>query len=142
MLGFGIGCTCVPLWLITAKNTDCSTGPLAHPFTLSLAPLTRSLAPDCSLCSRPPLRSLVRSLAYFAHSLARGTVNDGMAILSCFFQFSTVVRRLSSVAKHFHPKLSFVSWCKTGSGSLAREPKAGVCLCTVKVTHNLHDDKK
>ena len=25
---------------------------------------------------RPPLRSLVRSLAHFAHSLARGTVND------------------------------------------------------------------
>ena len=30
-------------------------------------------------------RSLVRSLAHFAHSLARGTVNDWMVILSVFF---------------------------------------------------------
>ena len=73
------------LWSITAKNTDCSTGPLARPFARSLAPLTRSLAPDCSLRSRPPLRSLVCSLAHFAHSLARGTVNDWMPILSVFF---------------------------------------------------------
>ena len=42
-----------------------STGPLARLFV-------RSLAPDCSLRLRPPLRSLVRSLAHFAHSLARG----------------------------------------------------------------------
>ena len=70
---------------ITAKNTDCSAGPLARPFAHSLAPLTRSLAPDYLLRSRPPLRSLVRSLAHFAHSLARGTVNDWMAILSVFF---------------------------------------------------------
>ena len=38
--------------------------------------LVCSLAPDCSLHSRPPLHSLVRSLAHFAHSLARGKVND------------------------------------------------------------------
>ena len=63
------------LWSRTAKNTDCSTGPLARPFARSLAPLTRSLAPACSLRSRPPLRSLLRSLAHFAHSLARGKVN-------------------------------------------------------------------
>ena len=56
-------------------NQDVSTGPLARPFTCSLTPLTRSLASDCSLRSRPPLRSLVRSLAHFAHSLARGKVN-------------------------------------------------------------------
>ena len=74
-----------PLWSGTNKNRDVSTGPLARPFARSLAPLTRSLAPDCSLRSRPPLRSLVRSLAHFAHSLARGTVNDWMAILSVFF---------------------------------------------------------
>jgi len=48
---------------------------LGHSLVRSLAPLTRSLAPDCSLRSRPPLRSLVRSLAHFAHSLARGKVN-------------------------------------------------------------------
>ena len=52
-----------------------NTGPLARPFARSLAPLTRELAPDCSLRSRPPLRSLVHSLAHFAHSLARGKVN-------------------------------------------------------------------
>ena len=72
-----------PLWSITAKNTDRSTGPLARPFARSLAPLTRSLAPDCSLRSRPPLHSL----AHFTHSLARETVNDWMAILSVFFLF-------------------------------------------------------
>ena len=66
----------VALWSITAKNTDRNTGPLARPFARSLAPLARSLAPDCSLRSRPPLRSLVRSLARFVHSLAHGTVND------------------------------------------------------------------
>ena len=61
-------------WFRTAKNPDVSTGPLARPFDCSLAPLTRSLAPDCSLCSRPPLHLLVCSLAHFAHTLARGTV--------------------------------------------------------------------
>ena len=73
------------LWSITAKNTDCSTGPLARPFARSLAPLTCSLAPPCSLCLHALLRSLVCSLAHFAHSLARGTVNDWMTILSVFF---------------------------------------------------------
>ena len=82
--------------ILNRKNRDVSTGPLAPPFACSLAPLTRSLALDCSLRSRPPLRSLVRSLAHFAHSLAhfaqslaRGTVKDEMAIL-CFFLFSTI----------------------------------------------------
>ena len=32
------------LWSGTNKNGDVSTGPLAHPFARSLAPLTRSLA--------------------------------------------------------------------------------------------------
>ena len=63
------------LWSGTNKNRDVSTGPLARPFARSLAPLTRSLAPDCLLRLRPPLRSLVSSLAHFAHSLARGKVN-------------------------------------------------------------------
>ena len=67
------------LWSIIAKNTDCSTGPPARPFVCSLAPLTRSLALDCSLRSCPPLRSLIRSLAHFAHSLARGKVYDFMS---------------------------------------------------------------
>ena len=63
----------------TTKNQDVSTGPLARPFAHSLAPLTRSLAPDCSLRSRPPLHSLVRSLAHFAHSLAHGKVYNLMS---------------------------------------------------------------
>ena len=71
-----------PLWSGTNKNRDVSTGPLACPFARSLALLTRLLAPDCSLRSRPPLRSLVRSLAHFANELACGT--DWMAIFSIF----------------------------------------------------------
>ena len=73
------------LWSGTNKNRDVSTGPLARPFARSLAPLTRLLASDYSLRSRPLLRSRVRSLAHFAHSLARGTVNDWMVIYSVFF---------------------------------------------------------
>ena len=63
------------LWAKKTKNPDGSTGPLACPFARSLAPLTRLLAPDCSLRSRPPLLSLVRSLAHFANSFARGKMN-------------------------------------------------------------------
>ena len=63
------------LWSGTNKSRDVSTGSLAHPFARLLAPLTRSLAPDCSLRSRLALRSLVRALAHFAHSLARRKVN-------------------------------------------------------------------
>ena len=62
-------------WARSTKNPDVSTGPLPRPFARSLTRLTRSLSPDSSLCSRPPLRSLVCSLAHFAHSLARGKVN-------------------------------------------------------------------
>ena len=62
----------VALWSGTNKNV--STGPLARPFTCSLAPLTRLLAPHYSLCLRTPLRSLARSFAHFAHSRARGKV--------------------------------------------------------------------
>ena len=43
-----------------------------------LAPLTHSLVR--SLRSRTLLRSLVSSLAHFAHSLAHGTVNNWIAI--------------------------------------------------------------
>ena len=79
--GFYVGkkflCT---LWARITKNTDWSTGPLARPFPCSRAPLTRLLTPHYSLCSRAPLRSL----AHFAHSRARGTVIDRMAIHSVF----------------------------------------------------------
>ena len=70
---------------ITVKNTDFYTWPLAYPFAHSLAPLTRSLIQDYSLRSHFPLRSLIRSLAHFAHFLTCGTVNDWMAILSVYF---------------------------------------------------------
>ena len=72
------------LWFRTAMTRDVRTGPLAHPFARLLAPLTRLLERDCSLRSRPPLRSLVCSLTHFAHSLARGKGNYYMAILSVF----------------------------------------------------------
>ena len=54
----------------TDKNRDVSTGLLARPFAHLFAHRAHSFA-----CSRPPLRSLVRSLAHFAHSLAHGKVN-------------------------------------------------------------------
>ena len=96
----------MPLWSITAKNTDCSTGPLARPFAHSL---THSLAPDCSLCSHPPLRSLVRSLAHFANSLACGTLNDWMTILSVSFSiFDHSARRIFSLHPSSSPLYNFV----------------------------------
>ena len=54
-------------WFRTSWNRDSSIGPLAHPLAHSLAPLTRLLAPHCSLCSSAPHHSFVRSRA---HSLA------------------------------------------------------------------------
>ena len=56
----------IALWSGTNMNRDVSTGPIARPFSRSLALLTLLLAPDCSLRLRPPLPSLVRSLALFA----------------------------------------------------------------------------
>ena len=73
-----------PLWSRKIKNLDMDNWPLALLFARSLALPTHSLAPHCSLCSRPLLRLLVRLLAHFAHSLARGKVNYQMAILSVF----------------------------------------------------------
>ena len=43
------------------KGRDKSTGPLAPPFSCTLAPLTHSLALHCWLCSRPLLRLFVCS---------------------------------------------------------------------------------
>ena len=65
-----------PLWARTIKNPDESTGPLACPFAHSLTPLTRLLAPQRLLCLRALLRSLICSLAHFAHPLAHEIVND------------------------------------------------------------------
>ena len=55
-----------------AKNPDVNTGPLARPFARLLVhsfarlltPLTHLLAPNCSLCSRGMLRSLLCLLAH------------------------------------------------------------------------------
>ena len=57
----------------------------APSFARSLAPLPRSLALHYLLRSRAPQRSLIRSVAHSAHSLAREKVNDWMAIHSVFF---------------------------------------------------------
>ena len=59
--------------LVRLLHTTCYARALRC--TNSLAQLTRLLAPDSLLCSRPPLRSLVCSLAHFAHYLARGKVS-------------------------------------------------------------------
>ena len=59
--GLSFGPEWYALWARITKNTDWCTGPLARPFAHLLAPLTRLLAPHCSL-------------AHFAHSLARGKV--------------------------------------------------------------------
>ena len=78
------GCYCIAescyfgaaLWSKIEKSTGVSTGLFNRPFAHSLAPLTCSLAPDCSLRSRPPLCSLLCSLAHFAYSLTHGKVID------------------------------------------------------------------
>ena len=51
-------------WLKRYEIDALGTGPFTPPFACSLAPLTQSLAPHCSLRSRAPLRSFVRSLAH------------------------------------------------------------------------------
>ena len=87
-----------------------STGPLARPFSCLLAPLTRLFVPDCSLRLRPPLRSLVRSLA---HSLVRGKVNYQMVILSGFFfhfDHSAPMVSLDSCLAGLRPPSQFSSW--------------------------------
>ena len=63
-----------------------STGPLARLFAHSLAPLTRSLALDCLLCSCPLLHSLIRSLAQFTPSLVGKRMIAWLFCL-CFFYF-------------------------------------------------------
>ena len=67
------------------NSQDWSTGPFARLSPCLLAPLTRLLAPPNSHCLSALLRSLICSLANFAHSLACGTVNDQMTILCVVF---------------------------------------------------------
>ena len=90
----------IPLWSRKIKNPDLSSGPLVLPFAHLFAPFTRLLAAPCSLCSRAPLHSLVRSFARSLTSslvvLARGTVNDWIANLSVPFPFSLATYQLQN----------------------------------------------
>ena len=61
------------LWSRIIKIPVLGTGPLTRPFPYLLAPLTHLLALPARSAA---LRSLVHLLTRFAHSLARGTVND------------------------------------------------------------------
>ena len=63
-----------PLWVRKTKNTDSST---AHSFACSA--LLASLALSAAL------RSNARSLAHFAHFLARGNVNESLFLIPYFF---------------------------------------------------------
>ena len=76
------------LWVGSPKTSGVSIRPLACLFACSLAHLH---APHYSLCSRAPLRSVIRLLAHFAHSLAGGTVHDWMAIFAVFCSVWTIV---------------------------------------------------
>ena len=70
------------------------------------------LASHCSIRLCAPLRSLVCLLAHFAHSLARRTVNDWMAILSVFFSiFDHSVRMRKAIHSNLAP-------CRPLSGCL------------------------
>ena len=95
------------LWSGTNKNQDISTGPFARPFARSLAPLTHSLAPDCSLCSCPPLRSLTRSLARSLRSHPRSLESellDGYFV--CFFDHSAIMNYVKGTISTFERSFS------------------------------------
>ena len=66
------------------------TGPLALPFTHLLAPLTHSLTAHYSLHLRAPLRSLVRSLTHFTHSLMGQWMVGWLFILGFFLSWTIV----------------------------------------------------
>ena len=50
----------------------------------SFAPLTHALDPPCSIHSRAPLRSIVRSLTHFADPLTRGKTYNFRSSYHCF----------------------------------------------------------
>ena len=73
-------------------------GSSAHPLASSLAPLTRSLAPHCSLRSHAPLRSLAHLLA---HSLAHKLVGQYIIFLpSYYFVFRVTVHIIHLPSPH------------------------------------------
>ena len=89
----------MPLWAKTTKITDWRTEPLAYPFARSLAPLTHSLAPHYSLCSRPLLCSLICSLA----RLLVGQWLIRWLFILCFSLIWPIV----------HAGCAYVLWCAT-----------------------------
>ena len=98
-----------------AKNTDCSTGPLARPFARSLAPLPRSLAPDCLLRSRPPLRSLARSLRSLPRSWDSELL-DGYLICVFFYsgpQCTRATSKANTKAPTANTIKAFQTTCQT-----------------------------
>ena len=74
-----------------------------HSLVHSLTLLTHLLAPPCLLRLRPLLRSLARSLAHFALSLARGKMNDSMSKNDLVLSHSA---RISSRCQSFPSKIS------------------------------------
>ena len=89
--GMGHSGTSGAQWARSTKNW--STGPLARPFARSFVRSHRSfICMLCTICFARAVRCahLFACTAHFARSLARGTVNDKMAILSVFFFWPTV----------------------------------------------------
>ena len=113
------------------KNPDVSTGPLARLFVRSLTPLTHSLAPFCSLCSRAPLRSFVRSLTYsLTHSRARGKVDHLTSqidlVLSHYGAFQTWQSLKIPAGSRNEKRQRCLSYESTRGGIIA---VISVCLC-------------
>ena len=71
------------LWSKTTKNTDCSTGPLAHPFVRLLRTARFALALRCAHSFACSLTSLTPSLV--------GQWLIRWLFCLCFFLFSTIV---------------------------------------------------
>ena len=76
-----------------------STGPFARSLARSLAPLTHSLAPHCSLCSRAPLRS-------FAHSLASELMGKRFMSMNLMRRFHTISTHCASVHRSVRNAIS------------------------------------
>ena len=76
-----------------------TTGPFASPFTRSLAPLTHSLAPHCSLRSRAPLRSFAHSLA---HSLIPELMGKRFFSMNKTCRFHTFSAHCAMGGSHIH----------------------------------------
>ena len=86
----GPAITVIALWFWTFKNRNRSTGPIASLFARSLAPLTHSLAPHCSLRSRAPrAHSFTRSVT---HSRFYGKVDDPMSQNDLVLSHSALVK--------------------------------------------------